>query len=276
MYFEVDGVRSYAYTGSRPFDPTQRSVVFIHGAGLDHTVWLLQSRYFAHHGFNAVALDLPGHGRSAGAPLPGIAAMARWVNRATDTLGIEHFASIGHSMGALVAMQAAADAPQRVVLAGLLGIAVPMPVSEELLQAARSNDHSAFDMVNLWGHGYASQLGGNTAPGMWMVGSANRLLERGGSGVLFNDLNACNEYGAGLEAAAMLHCPALVLLGKQDIMASPRAARELIAALARASVHELDGCGHMLMAEQPDAVLDALFSACTDAFGSLAADPAGC
>ena len=61
MYINVDGNKTYFYSGSRPFDARLPSIVFIHGAGLDHTVWVLQSRYFAHHGFNSLAVDLPGH-----------------------------------------------------------------------------------------------------------------------------------------------------------------------------------------------------------------------
>ena len=47
-------------------------VVLVHGAGMDRTVWTLQARYLAHHGRNVLALDLPGHGRSGGAPLASI------------------------------------------------------------------------------------------------------------------------------------------------------------------------------------------------------------
>lgn len=266
MYFQVDDHRCYAYCGARSFDADKPSVVFIHGGGLDHTVWILQSRYFAHHGYNALAVDLPGHGRSEGPLATSIEDMAAWVARAMDSVGVDRFAVAGHSMGSLVALQCASTNPARVVLAALLGIAVPMRVTDELLGAAKANNHDAYDMVNLWGHGYHAQLGGNTAPGMWMVGTANRLLERGGKDVLYNDLNACNAYSAGMDAAASLQCPALVLLGHQDIMASPRAAQKLIQSMNKVTVRELNPCGHMMMAECPDEVLDELNAAVRSAF----------
>jgi len=256
--FSVDGHRAYAYTGARAFDPGKPSVVFIHGGGLDHCVWILQSRYFAHHGYNALALDLPAHGRSEGPLQTSIETMADWVIRAVEALGVRRYAVTGHSMGALVALETAARDPDRVAAAIFIGISVPMPVTDALLSAAKANDHSAFDMVNLWGHGYGAQLGGNPSPGMWMTGGAVRLLERSGPGVLYNDLNACDAYQRGLEAAAQVKAPVRVILGKNDIMASPRAGRELIAALPNAEVTELSNCGHMLMAEQPDRVLDAM------------------
>ena len=261
MRFEVDGLSSYAYTGSRPFVPRLPAVVFIHGGGLDHSVWIHQSRFFAHHGFNAIALDLPGHGRSEGAPFGTITEMARWVARAADALEIEHLCIAGHSMGSLVALEATGLCPDRVDAAALVGCAVPMAVTGALLDAAKANDHTAFDMITLWGHRMGAQLGGNPAPGMWMTGGGVRLLERSRPGVLHNDLNACNEYRHGLDTAAKITCPVHLVLGREDVMAPPRATRELVAALSVVRVVELADCGHMLMAEQPDAVRDALVAA---------------
>ena len=77
--------KCYAYTGARRLDAGQaRRSVFVHGAAHDHSVWALQSRYFAHHGCNVLAVDLPGHGRSGGAALATIEAIADWI-RACST-----------------------------------------------------------------------------------------------------------------------------------------------------------------------------------------------
>ena len=111
-------------------------------------------------------------------------------------------------------------------------------------------------MITLWGHRMGAQLGGNPSPGMWMTGGGVRLLERSRPGVLHNDLNACNEYRHGLDTAAKITCPVHLLIGREDVMAPPRATRDLIAALSVVRVVELADCGHMLMAEQPDAVRD--------------------
>ena len=69
MYLTVESNKTYIYTANKAFDAGKPTVVFIHGAANDHSVWTLQSRYFAYHGWNALALDLPGHGKSAGKPL---------------------------------------------------------------------------------------------------------------------------------------------------------------------------------------------------------------
>ena len=68
MELQVNGARTYCYTGGKAFDATKPTVVFIHGVLNDHSVWILQSRSLAHHGYNVLAPDLPGHCKSAGAP----------------------------------------------------------------------------------------------------------------------------------------------------------------------------------------------------------------
>lgn len=264
MQLNVDGHAAFVYTGGRPFAPGQPSMVFVHGGGLDHSVWILQSRYFAHHGYNVLAVDLPAHGRSGGPPLSGIPAMADWCARVLDAAGVASAAVVGHSMGSLVALEFGARHPGRAWLLGLIGISTPMPVTDRLLDAARNDEHAAFDMVNIWGHDLSAQIGGNQAPGMWMTGGAIRLLERSGSGVLHNDLDACNRYLHGPESAAKVRCHAHLLIGERDIMATPVNARELRASLASLRVTVLPRCGHMLMAERPGEVLDALIDSVSE------------
>jgi pimeloyl-ACP methyl ester carboxylesterase len=257
MELMVNGARSYAYTGGRPFNPGLPAVVFIHGAAHDHSVWGLQSRWFAHHGFAVLAPDLPGHGRSEGPPLAGVEALAEWVVGLCAAAGVERAALVGHSMGSLIALEAAARHPQRVSRLALLGTAVPMPVSDALLGAAREERAKAEAMVNAWSHSRGT-LGGNTAPGLWMAGMNARLMERAAPGVLANDLAACNAYTEGMKAASAVQCPVLLVVGGRDQMTSPKAAARLAAALQETHTLTIEGCGHALMAEYPDRVLDAL------------------
>jgi pimeloyl-ACP methyl ester carboxylesterase len=258
MRIEVAGRDVYAYTGARALDAALPTVAFVHGAANDHSVWALQSRYFAHHGRNVLAVDLPGHGRSNGDALDSIEAIADWIPALLDAAGVGAAMLVGHSMGALAALECAARYPERVTRLALLGPAAPMPVADVLLDAAKRNDHVAFELITGWSYSAAKQLGGNTMPGVWLTGNAMRLLERTNPGVLHADLVACNAYAGGLAAAAKVRCPSLVVVGARDIMAPPKNARELIGALRGAHVVDLPECGHAMMAEQPDAVLDAL------------------
>lgn len=257
MRTTVDGEPIFTYTGARDFDSAQPSIVFVHGNGLDHTVWVLQSRYFAHHEFNALAIDLPGHGRSGGDALCDISAYADWTARYLDALSIDRAALVGHSMGSLIALETAARHPERVSHLALIGTSSPMPVTDQLLDAAQADDHSAFDMINIWGHAIG-HLGGHRAPGMWMMGSAIRLLERSGPGVLHSGLKACNEYQHGLDSAAKVQCPTVLVLGELDMMSPPKRALAVAQSIPNARKVMVPRCGHMLMAERPDEVLEAL------------------
>lgn len=133
MQITIDGRTAYAYTGGKPFDPGLPAVAFVHGAQNDHSVWILQSRYFAHHGFAVLAWDLPGHGRSAGPALDTVEAMADWVLRASLAAGAKRVAIVGHSMGSLIAVEAAGAQPAQVSAIALVGTAYPMKVSDALL-----------------------------------------------------------------------------------------------------------------------------------------------
>lgn len=258
MNFTVNGTPAYAYTGGRPFDAALPTVVFIHGAENDHCVWVLQSRYLAHHGRGVLAVDLPGHGRSDGPPLASVEAIADWIAALLDAAGVKQATLVGHSMGSLVAVECASRYPDRTTKVVLVGTAFPMKVSDELLNATRDDEPLAQDMVNIWSHAAYAQYPSNPGPGFWVMGEGLRLMQRQKPGVMQVDFKACNDYANGLAAAARVKAPVLILAGKRDMMTPLRAAKELAAALADKRVVEIPGGGHALMAEKPDEVLDAI------------------
>jgi pimeloyl-ACP methyl ester carboxylesterase len=255
---QVNGRTAFAYAAAHAVDPGRRTVVFVHGAGLDHSWWGLQSRYFGYHGFNVLALDLPAHGRSEGPALASIGEMADWVRAVLKERGIEKASLVGHSMGSLIVLEFAARYAECAEKIALIGVAYPMKVSDAFLDAAKRNDQAAYDMETIWGHAAQVPFSGNPNPGMWMYGDTLARLARLAPGVLHTDLSACNAYAGGLEAAAKVKCPALFILGARDMMTPPRAAQNLAQAIAGASTVTLAPSGHSLMAEAPDATLDAL------------------
>ena len=262
MMLTVEGADAYCYTGGKAFAAGKPSAVFIHGAQNDHSVWALQTRYFAHHGLNVLAVDLPGHGRSKGAARASVEAMAAWLLALLDAAGVARAMLIGHSMGTLVALEAARLAPQRVSHLALLASTWPMKVSDALLATAMSDEERAIDMVNIWSHSSIAQKPSFPGPGFYAMGGARRLKQRiaqiNPEHVFHTDFFACNAYAGGAAAARSVTCPALFIFGKRDMMTPARSTRLLTSAIAHGKVLQLD-CGHELMAEQPDAVLDALF-----------------
>ena len=258
MQLQLNGRSAFAYTAAHERDPAKRTIVFVHGAGLDHSWWGLQSRYFGYHGFNVLALDLPGHGRSDGPPLATVEAMADWVLALSKALKMEQASIVGHSMGSLIALEFAARHPRIAEKIALIGAAYPMKVSEAFLDAARRNDPSAYDMETIWGHAAQVPFSGNPNPGMWMYGDTLARLARLAPGVLHADLAACNAYAEGFDSAAKVKCPALFILGARDMMTPPKAAQALAKAIPDSKTVTIAFSGHSLMAEAPDATLDAL------------------
>jgi len=264
MKLQLDGRSAFAYTGGKPLDPALPCVVFVHGALHDHSVWALQSRYFAHHGFSVLAVDQPGHGFSEGPALANVPAIAQWVVALLDAAGVQRAALVGHSMGSLIALEAAAALGERATHLAMIGTAYPMKVSAALLDGALNAPLRAIDMVNALSISTLAAKPSSPGPGSWLHGGNRALMRRlqagyasAGHGNLFHhDFSVCDRYDGALAAAAKLRCPVRFILGARDQMTVPKAARELATAL-KASTVTLP-CGHALMQEAPDAVLNAL------------------
>ncbi len=262
MRLTVDGRSVNAATGAVPLEahPGDPLVVLVHGAGMDRSVWSHQTRFLAHHGYRALAVDLPGHGGSEGPPPGTVGEMAAWVAALVDELGGRAHV-VGHSMGALVSLEAAASYPDRVASAVLVGVAAAMPVHPDLQEAADDDDVRAAQLITSWAHGTRQHVGQNPTPGLWMLGGTQALLERSAPGVLASDLRACAAYEGAEEAAAQVTCPVTLILAGGDRMTSRRAAQPLVEAFsaeAGPTVVDLAGTGHMAMLEEPAGVRLAL------------------
>ena len=259
MRLEVDGAAVLATTGGRPLDIDLPLLVFLHGASQDRTLWSLQTRYFAHHGRSVLAPDLPGHGGSGGDPLPDVPAMAEWTGRLIESAGFDSAALVGHSMGALIALELAASRPDFVTRIALTGAAAALQVHPRLQDSADKDERRAHEMIMGWSLSGKSFRGGHPTPGLWMHGHLLQVSLNAPGAVLAGDLRACHRYEDGLAAATKLECPVLVIAGAEDRMVDRQSAQQLLGALGdRGSIVTIAGAGHSMMVEQPDATLDAL------------------
>ena len=262
MKIQVHGAPLYAYTSGKPIHPAKPTVVFIHGVLNDHSVWILQSRYFAHHGWNVLAIDLPGQGKSGGQPPESVEHAADTVIALLDALGVDQAALVGHSFGSLIALEAAARAPARVSHLALVGTAFPMPVSPALLENSVKAPEKAIHMVNVFSHSTLCPPPSALGPGTWLYGGSRALMRRmlasnAETNVFYTGFKACNDYASGEQAMAAVHCPMLFLVGRHDQMTPPKAAKALAAHARLAKIVEVNA-GHALMTEAPDEVLFAL------------------
>jgi pimeloyl-ACP methyl ester carboxylesterase len=237
---------------SAGFDsPKAPVLLLLHGAGMDHSVWLAQLASLGAGGVQALVPDFPGDGGSAGDPRERISDLAEWVLRLAGALGLERLALAGHSMGALVALEAAALLGLRASALALIGAALEMPVNAALLRAAETDLDGAARMIAGWGYGPAAQGDGRA--------EAGRLLLAGsGAGVLAADLRACAGYAGAPAAAARLRCKTVVIAGEKDRMTPARNGRALAEAAPSARFVELPGIGHMLPVEAPERVSELL------------------
>ena len=257
MRFIVQGYPAYAYTGGRAFDPALPAMVFVHGAAFDHSVWQWQSRYFAHHGYSVLAVDLPGHGRSPGAVRPTIEEWAEWVAAFFEAAGISNVTLVGHSMGSLIALETALAHRARIAKLALVGTAAPMPVGDAFLAAALDRSPAALDMQAVWGHSRQAQLMQSPVPGMTLLGASRSLNERSKPGALHAALVACHTYRPSMDAVRALKIPTLVVAGKRDQMTQLKAGKAVAAQIPGAKLAILDA-GHSMMSEAPRELLNEL------------------
>ena len=266
MLLDVNGHAAYCYTGGKPFNAAQPTVVFIHGVLNDHSVWILQSRYLAHHGWNVLAVDLPGHCRSSGDAPSSVEEAAHFIAALLDTAGVHRAALVGHSWGSLIALETASKLKERISHLLLIGTAFPMNVSPALLDASLNEPMKALQLVNVLSRSTLAPGPSALGPGTWVYGASLALGRRVLASncrvnVFHRGFQACASYTGGEAAVRSITCPVLFVLGTLDQMTRPQAAQGLIAAAREAGhavrVVELE-VGHHQMTEAPDETLSVI------------------
>jgi pimeloyl-ACP methyl ester carboxylesterase len=266
MYFQVNGHKTYCYTGGKPFDAAKPTAVFIHGVINDHSVWILQTRYLANHGWNVLAVDLPGHCKSEGDAPASVEEAAGFVGALLDAAGLDRAALVGHSWGSLIALEAASRLQDRVTHLAMVGTAYPMKVSAALLEASLHEPMKALQMINVFSRSTLAAPPSAMGPGTWVYGASMALGRRVLASnprvnVFHRGFKACDSYAGGEAAMAAITCPVLFVLGAQDQMTLPKTAQLLIdkAKDCGKSIEVVSlSVGHHQMTETPDATLFAI------------------
>ena len=254
MILMVNNEKAFVATGGQVFDNSKPTVVFVHGSGLDHRFWTLQTRWFAFPGYSVFAPDLPGHSLSAGVPLDSIEAMGKWLVAALDSAGVDSIHLIGHSSGFLIALEAASRLDSRLKTLTAVASAESIPVNEDLIVMAESSASVGADLMLKWGFGSKTQLGVSAVPGMQPIAIGRQIMS---DNPLAIDLKACRNYAASNAALNKLNCPTNVILASEDKMTPCKFGLELAARLG-ANVSQIDDSGHFLPIESPKRTLDAI------------------
>jgi pimeloyl-ACP methyl ester carboxylesterase len=252
MYFEVNGKQAFASTGGKAFNNQLPTVIFLHGSGLDHTFWSLQSRFFAFRKYSVLVLDYPGHTNSEGPPLASIEDIADWVHDVVEALDVHNISLVAHSQGCLVALEYASRYKDRLKSVSFIASGLATPVNDALIDAAENNPEAAIAMMLSWGFGPAGHLHQGPIPGNSMVAGGRKVMRGNVPNELATDLKACNAYQNGKQAAAAIDCPRQVILAGKDRMAPRKAGMELVEHLNEPELHIIEESGHMVPQEAPD------------------------
>ena len=259
MRFKINNKEVFASTGGQPFDKNKPVIIFVHGSGLSHITWVLQTRYFAFHGYSVLALDLPGHGYSEGPALKSMEEMGDWIASVIDVSDIEEASLVGHSQGCLVTMETASRYPHKVKSLSLMGGGGVIPMNSELLSLAENGSPKAVDLMMDWAHGPAGHFGGHAVPGLHHINiGATIILNSSVKDTLGIDFRACDNYKNGFNAAAQIKCPTINILGEYDRMIPIKEGKKLAASITNSQVKIIPKCGHMILLEEADQALSIL------------------
>ena len=249
MKQKINGKDAYFTTSGREINKDQPTIVFVHGSGLTHVSWVLQTRYFAFHGYNTIAVDLPGHGDSEGPPLESIEEMADWISDLLDTLNIKKTSFVGHSQGCLIGLEFAHRHSDKLELLALINGSLSMKMNPELLSLALDKDSKAVDLMIDWVHGPLGQVGGHPVPGLSHLGMGNQLVSSNNNGALGADFDACNKYTNGENAAKSVKVPTLCIMGRFDRMTPKKVGLELASKIKNSQSFIIEDSGHMSILE---------------------------
>ena len=251
MIIKFKGVETYVGTGGKNLDNSKMTLCFVHGAGQNHLSFVQQARFFAYRGFSVIVPDMPGHGLSKGKPCKSIKENADWIYDLLISLKVKNLVVVGHSQGCLVAMELNRIYPK--FLSGIVFVAGSneIPVNQFLLDLSITNEQKASEMMVTWGHGKDGDMSINNWPGHSHFGEGRSVMSMNMSKSLNNDLNACNNYKDGVDAAKSIEVPTLAVLAKNDQMTPLKSGLKFVDLIKTCETHVLD-CGHFLQSERPN------------------------
>ncbi len=250
---QLDGAEIY-YAQAGQGHP---ALLFIHGAGADHTLWGEQISTLSKE-FTVVALDLSGHGQSP-ARNYGISLYAQEARAVCAALRVPTVL-VGHSMGGAVAMTIALDPPKNLTGLVLVGTGAKLRVHPQILELCQSDFARACDLIVTW----AFALHAPSA----LRSRSRAQLERNGAETLWRDFASCNSFDV-MDRLSELRLPTLIVCGTEDQLTPLKYSEYLQAHIAGAQLRTIEDAGHMVMLEQPAALNQVLRDFCISLRGSL-------
>ena len=244
MIFQLENKNIHASDSGQGIDINKDTIVFLHGSGLSHIVWSLAEQFFSSKNYNVLSIDLPGHGNSDGPCLDTIEKIADWLEKVFDKLKLKNLILVGHSQGCLEILEYSSKYKERLKKLVFVGGSNKMPVHPDLIELAQSGHSDAVKLMMKWGYeGSKKFIGGN--PVEKIIQSPRDISE-----ILAVDLNACNNYSNGSEAAKVIDLPSMLIFGELDKMVNLESGKKFSNLIKNSTTHVIKGCGHMIMIEK--------------------------
>ena len=244
MIFQLENKNIHASDSGQGIDINKDTIVFLHGSGLSHIVWSLAEQFFSSKNYNVLSIDLPGHGNSDGPCLDSIEKIADWMEKVFDKLKLKNLILVGHSQGCLEILEYSSRYKERLKKLVFVGGSNKMPVHPDLIELAQSGHSDAVKLMMKWGYeGSKKFIGGN--PVEKIIQSPRDISE-----ILAVDLNACNNYSNGSEAAKLIDLPSMLIFGELDKMVNLESGKKFSNLIKNSTTHVIKGCGHMIMIEK--------------------------
>ena len=244
MIFQLENKNIHASDSGQGIDINKDTIVFLHGSGLSHIVWSLAEQFFSSQNYNVLSIDLPGHGNSDGPCLDSVEKIADWMEKVFDKLKLKNLILVGHSQGCLEILEYSSRYKERLKKLVFVGGSNKMPVHPDLIELAQSGHSDAVKLMMKWGYeGSKKFIGGN--PVEKIIQSPRDISE-----ILAVDLNACNNYSNGSEAAKVIDLPSMLIFGELDKMVNLQAGKKFSNLIKNSTTHVIKACGHMIMIEK--------------------------
>jgi pimeloyl-ACP methyl ester carboxylesterase len=252
-YTEVKGHATYYYYNGATCLPDVvpdlsrgRAIMLVHGAGSNAHVWHRQIAALGQH-HSPVALDLPGHGRSAGVEgLASVQDYADFVAAFMDALKLRSAVILGHSMGGAIAMELALRHPARVEALILSATAAKFKLAADRVEALRAvmmgRAPQAFNT-----DGYSPKT---IKENFEVVREGWMEQIRTDPRVRYGDIVACGKVDL-RDAIASIEKPTLVIAGADDQGTTAADAEFIQSKIRGAKLAIIPDAGHLIPRERP-------------------------
>ena len=216
------------------------TLVMVHGAGGRAQIWQNQI-FLLDKRINALALDLPGHGHTAGNGRSHIFEYAQWLVDIVEKIFDYPIFLMGHSMGGAIVQEVAVTSPHCLEGLILVGTGARLKVAPMFLDGLLNNFEQTLEAV--MGFAYAPETPRS------LIEQGKEIMISAGSNVVYNDFLACDRFDS-RQALAQIHKPCLVLCGDKDKLAPLKLSQALIEGIEGSTLKIIPDAGHMVMIER--------------------------